>query len=68
MPASSAITQERSIEGVVMINRWGARVFGAFLICVHLVVITVLIMLVIAYLARELARKQRALIRNPPGQ
>jgi hypothetical protein len=60
---------ESSIEGVVMINRWGARVFGAFLICIHIVVMIVLIMLVIAYLARrELARKQRALIHNPTDQ
>jgi hypothetical protein len=51
-----------------MINRWVARLFGAFLICIHIVVIIALIMLVIAYLARELARKQRALIRNPAGQ
>ena len=51
-----------------MINRWVARVFGTFLTCFHIVVIIALIMLVIAYQARELARKQRALIRNPAGR
>ena len=36
-----------------MINRWVARVFGAFLTCLHIVVIIALIMLVIAYLVHQ---------------
>jgi hypothetical protein len=42
-----------SVEGVVMINRWVARVYGTFLTFMHIVVIIALIMLVIAYLVHQ---------------